>query len=169
MYKLREMERGDLKTINQWRNDKEVIDLLGAPFRFINLEVDEQWYEQYMKNRNQNIRCAIVDDSDKKIVGLISLVSINYLNQSGELHIMIGDKKNQGKGAGTFAVREMIHHAFDNMNLQRIELTVLENNTRAIHLYEKCGFKYEGRKRKAKYKNGEFVDMLMYAILREEL
>ena len=58
--------------------------------------------------------------------------------------------------------------AFNNMNLQRVELTVLDNNTRAKHLYEKCGFTYEGRKRKAKYKDGKFVDMLMYSILREE-
>lgn len=82
---------------------------------------------------------------------------------------MIGDCENQGKGIGTFAVKEMINHAFYNLNLHRIELTVLEDNVRAIHLYEKCGFKYEGRKRKAKYKNGKFVDMKMYAILREEI
>lgn len=32
----------------------------------------------------------------------------------------------------------------------------------------KCGFIYEGRKRNAKYKNGEFFDMLMYSILKPE-
>lgn len=62
----------------------------------------------------------------------------------------------------------MLNHAFNNMNLQRVELTVLEDNTRARHLYEKCGFVYEGKKRKAKYKNGKFVDMLIYSILKSE-
>ena len=90
------------------------------------------------------------------------------MNQSAEFHIMIGDIQNQGRGLGTFAVNSMLNHAFNNMNLQRVELTVLDNNTRAKHLYEKCGFTYEGRKRKAKYKDGKFVDMLMYSILREE-
>lgn len=169
MYKLRELEQKDLDTINKWRNNKELIDLLGAPYRFINYEVDVRWFEHYMKSRNESIRCAIVDDMNDKILGLISIVSINNLNQSGELHIMIGDCENQGKGIGTFAVKEMINHAFYNLNLHRIELTVLEDNVRAIHLYEKCGFKYEERKRKAKYKNGKFVDMKMYAILREEI
>ena len=41
MYKLRELERKDLIIINSWRNDYELIEQLGAPFRYINLEVDQ--------------------------------------------------------------------------------------------------------------------------------
>ena len=48
MYRLRELEKKDIAIINQWRNKKELIDYLGAPFRYINLDVDEQWYLQYI-------------------------------------------------------------------------------------------------------------------------
>lgn len=44
MYKLRELERKDLTIINSWRNDYELIEQLGAPFRYINLEVDQKWF-----------------------------------------------------------------------------------------------------------------------------
>lgn len=168
MYKLREIERKDLDLINSWRNDPELIEQLGAPYRFINNEVDQKWFDSYMNNRASQVRCAIVDNVDDKILGLVSLVSINQINQSAEFHIMIGNRDNQGKGIGSFAVREMLKHAFNNMNLNRVELTVLENNNRAKHLYEKNGFIYEGRKRKAKFKGGRFVDMLMYAIIRDD-
>ena len=168
MYRLRELDRKDLPTINKWRNDIELIDLLGAPFRFINLNVDEKWFENYMLNRHNTVRCSIVEDSNDDILGLITLTSIDYLNQCAELHIMIGDEDNQGKGIGTFAVTAMIKHAFYNMNLHRIELTVLENNTRARHLYEKIGFVCEGKKRNSKYKNGSYVNMMIYSILKEE-
>lgn len=168
MYSLRELEKKDLPTINKWRNSPELISFLGAPFRFINLQVDEKWYDNYMANRGNAIRCAIVEEEKDEILGLVSLVSIDFLNQSAELHIMIGNKENRGKGIGTFAVRAMVHHAFFNMNLHRVELTVLESNSRARHLYEKVGFVEEGLKRKAKYKNGEFVDMLLYSILKED-
>lgn len=167
-YCLREIERRDIKIINSWRNDPELIDFLGAPYRFINEEVDNCWYDNYMKNRINTIRCAIVEKDKDKILGLVSLTGIDSLNQCAEFHIMIGEKKNQGLGMGTFAVKEMMNHGFFNMNLQRIELSVLRENKRAIHLYEKCGFLYEGCKKKARYKNGKFVDLLMYAILREE-
>lgn len=168
MFCLRELERKDLPKINRWRNDPELIALLGAPFRYINLDVDIKWYESYMSNRGSAVRCAIVEEGEDEILGLVSLVSVNYMNQSAEFHIMIGDTENQGHGMGTFAVRSMLHHAFYNMNLQRVELSVLEDNERAKHLYEKCGFIYEGRKRKARYKDGKFVDLLMYAVLRTE-
>lgn len=167
MLRLRELYVDDLMIINCWRNNPNLISSLGAPFRYINYDVDKCWYDSYMNNRRTTVRCAIVDETDK-ILGLVSLVAIDHLNQSAEFHIMIGDTENQNKGIGTFAVKEMLNHAFNNLNLQRVELTVLENNERARHLYEKNGFKYEGRKRKANYKNGKFVDMLMYSILKDE-
>lgn len=168
MFRLRELERKDLAIINSWRNDAELISLLGAPYRYINLDVDVRWFEAYMGNRGSAVRCAITTTESDEILGLVSLVSVDYMNQSAEFHIMIGDKANQGKGIGTFAVQAMLRHAFYNMNLQRVELTVLDDNERAKHLYEKCGFVYEGCKRRAKFKNGKFVDMLMYSILRQE-
>lgn len=168
MYQLRELEKKDLITINQWRNNKVVIDFLGAPFRFINLDVDEQWFNSYLNHRDSSIRCSIVNENDE-ILGLISLTSINTINQSATMHIMIGKESNCGKGIGSFAIREMINHAFYNLNLRRIELSVLETNVRAQHVYEKNGFMYEGTKRKAVYKDGHFVDMKMYAILRDSL
>lgn len=168
MLKLRELERKDLKIINEWRNDPNLISFLGAPFRFINIEVDEKWFDTYMANRAVNVRCAIVDDSDDIIKGVVSLNSIDFLNQSAELNIMIGDEDNCGKGIGTFAVNEILKHAFKNMNLIRVYLAALEENSRARHLYEKVGFVQEGILRKSNFKNGRFVNMVMYSILREE-
>lgn len=157
-----------MAVINSWRNNYGLIEQLGAPFRYINLEVDQKWFDSYMNNRSNQVRCAIVEDNEDIILGMVSLVSINQINQSAEFHIMIGEDKNQGKGIGTFAVKEMLNHAFYNMNLNRVELTVLENNKRAIHFYEKNGFIYEGCKRKSRFKGGKFVDMLLYSVLREE-
>lgn len=168
MYKLRELERKDLPFINKWRNDPELIKYLGAPYRFINLGVDEKWFDSYMSSRNNTVRCAVVDENNDEILGLITLASVDYMNQSAELHIMIGNSENRNKGIGTFSVREMLRHAFYDMNLHRVELTVLETNERAIHLYEKVGFVHEGTKRNSKYKNGEFVNMKIYSILKEE-
>lgn len=167
-YRLRELQKKDLPVINQWRNDPELIAQLGAPYRFINLDVDTTWYDSYMSNRSTTVRCAVVGKDTDEILGLASLVSIDHMNQSAEFHIMVGSSENQGKGIGTFAVREMLHHAFDNLNLQRVELIVLENNDRARHLYEKVGFIQEGVKRNSKFKKGRFVNMVIYSILKSE-
>ena len=168
MYKLRELCRDDMKIINEWRNNPEIISCLGAPYRYINPEVDNSWYDNYLKNRATAVRCAIFDEDTSKLVGIVSLVGIDHLNQSAEFHILIGSEANQGKGAGTFATKEILKHAFLNLNLHRVELTVLESNKRAIRLYEKIGFVREGTKRAAKYKNGAFVDMYIYSLLKDE-
>lgn len=167
MYKLRELEKKDIVKINEWRNDPELISNLGAPYRYINVGVDERWFENYMNSRNTQVRCAIVNENDD-ILGLVSLVDIDYIKQSGTFHIMVGNYKNRGKGAGTFATEEMLKHAFYNLNLHRVELTVLENNFRAINLYEKIGFIKEGTKRECNFKQGRFVNMHIYSILRDE-
>jgi RimJ/RimL family protein N-acetyltransferase len=169
MYKLRELERKDIKSINKWRNDPHLIACLGAPYRFINEDVDSDWYDKYLNARSNSVRCAIVDsDREDEVLGLISLLNINYVNRCGELHIMIGNSENRGRGIGTFAVKAMIEHAFYNLNLRRIELGVLETNDAAIRLYEKTGFVREGLKRRSNYKNGEYVGMIMMGLLKEE-
>jgi len=167
MFKLREIEREDIPIINSWRAKKSLIDYLGAPFRYINKEVDYKWYEYYMNNRDKNIRCSILDENDK-LVGLVSLTNIDRLNQKAEFHIMIGDQNDRGKGIGSFATNEILKHAFYDMNLNRIELSVLKNNLRAINFYKKIGFKEEGINRQAIYKNGEFVDVIIMGILKED-
>ncbi len=167
MYKLREIERKDVPIINSWRNKKELIDCLGATYRYINLDVDFEWFDNYMKNRSNSVRCAVVGAEDN-ILGIVSLVSINHINQSAVLHILIGDSSNQDKGIGTFAIKVILSHAFYNLNLNRVELFALDSNDRAKHVYEKIGFTFEGKKRKAVFKNGHFVDMVLYSILREE-
>lgn len=166
MYKLREIESQDMAIINSWRNNKEIIDQLGATFRYINQDVDDEWFANYMRSRNSVARFTILEDDT--VIGLVSLTGINQLNQSAEFHIMIGNTEYQGKGVGTFAVNEILNHAFNDLNLHRVELTVLKTNERAFKLYEKAGFKREGTLRKVYYKNGSFVDAYMYSILKEE-
>ena len=163
---LREINRDDIQTINEWRNVHELIDCLGANFRYINQEVDLKWFDEYMKNRANTVRCAICEED--QLVGMVALTDINHINGDGLLHIMIGNANYQGKGIGYFAIVEMLKHAFLNLNLHRIELQVLESNKRAQSLYNKAGFKMEGIRRDSVYKNGYYQNLYIMSILREE-
>ena len=169
MFKLRELEKRDLATINKWRNDPGLICFLGSPFRYIAKEVDEEWYMDYLKNRGRTIRCAIVDDElEDHIMGLISLTNIDSINRNAELHIMIGKKENRGMGLGSFAIKAIVNHAFNNMNIHRIELEVLEDNLIARKLYKKIGFVEEGLRREIVFKNGNYKSMVLMSLLRTE-
>ena len=45
---------------------------------------------------------------------------------------------------------------------------MLADNLRVRHLYEKMGFVLEGTKRKASFKDGDYRDVCMYAILKDD-
>ena len=118
--------------------------------------VDEKWFDSYMANRHNTVRCAIVTEESDDILGLVSLTGIDQLNQSVTFHIMIGNNDNRNKGIGTFDVNEMLKYAFNNLHLNRVEIDVLASNNRAIHVYEKAGFVRERVMRSTVFKKGEF-------------
>jgi len=165
--RLRELARADLDAINRWRNDPDVVALLGGSFRHVCMTVDERWYESYLANRATNVRLAI-ELGDGRMVGAVYLVGIDWLNRSAEFAIWIGDAASQGKRVGEAATRLMLAHAFDDLNLERVHLSVLRHNERAIRLYRKVGFVEEGVLRRAAFKGGQYRDLLAMAMLRDE-
>lgn len=167
-YFLRELSREDKESINGWRNDKDLVDLLGSPFRYIDQSVDSAWMESYFSNRSNNVRLAICNTANKKIVGVIYLISIDWVSKNCELAILIGDTTHRGKGVGTFAIKSALRHAFLDLNLHRVYLTALEDNRHALNLYRKVGFTNEGTHKESIYKNGKYLNMIQMALLKSE-
>ncbi|WP_291634364.1 GNAT family protein, partial [Clostridium sp.] len=75
---------------------------------------------------------------------------------------------NRGRGYAKEALRLTIDFGFEELNLHRIELTVLEYNEPAIKLYERLGFKREGVYREFIHRDGKRYDMYLYGMLRPE-
>lgn len=168
MLELRELQRGDLPAITSWRAGRGMIDCLGAPYRYIGPEIDERWFDSYLSSRSNTVRCAVADaDSPAEILGLATLAGIDWVHRSCTFHIMVGPKA-QGRGVGTFALAGMLRHASSDLGLHRVELSVLDSNSRARSLYEKFGFVLEGTRRRAAFKNGRWEDMHVMAILADE-
>jgi putative acetyltransferase len=72
----------------------------------------------------------------------------------------------QGQGVGTALMHAVLHWADRWAMLLRVELTVFADNTRAIRLYERCGFEREGRMRGYAVRDGAYCDVLFMARLR---
>jgi diamine N-acetyltransferase len=166
---LRELSADDIPFINKWRNDYAVIELLGNNFNYISKEVDELWYRNYLANRSLCRRLAIVDTEIDEIVGTVQLTNIHSINRSAEYSIMIGNKLYWSRGVGFIASKYIVSHAFNDLNLHRIYLTVLEKNTRAIALYKKLGFVQEGLHEQALFKNGHYENLVSMALLSDKL
>lgn len=114
----------------------------------------------------QSIHYAITDETDEYL-GTISLKDIDLTARNAEYAISLR-KKAQGKGIATEATDKILRLAFYEFKLERVYLNVLSENERAIRLYEKCGFVYEGEFRKHLFLKGEFKTLRWYSILKEE-
>ena len=168
MVTLKEIARADLQAINRWRQDSDLLDGVGAPFRFISEEVDHAWFEDYLRRRGTDVLCAIVLADRPDPVGFVSLTGIDQVHRRAEFHLLIGERDVHGRGIGTIATSKMLRHAFRDLNLNRVFLSVINYNKAAIRVYEKVGFRKEGIAREAAFKRGCYADMVAMGILRNE-
>lgn len=81
---------------------------------------------------------------------------------------MLGEKAWWNKGYGTEAMRLMLRHGFETLNLHRIWLQVYANNQRGLRAYEKAGFQHEGIYREGHYQAGKYHDVFLMSVLRQE-
>ena len=98
------------------------------------------------------------------IIGTAGLtVNANHrMRHRGSIGIMV-HKDYQNKGIGTTLMDALIDVDDNWLMLVRIELTVFEDNERAINLNEKFGFKKEGIKHLAVIKNGKYENKYLMA------
>ena len=85
--------------------------------------------------------------------------SFNIIIDEGDVNNLSVDKSWRGKGIGNLLIEDMILSA-KSKNLQNITLEVNENNVVAINLYNKYGFKVEGKR--PKFYNGKDAALVMW-------
>ena len=90
------------------------------------------------------------------------------MEHHAELGIVIGKKHQWGKGYATEAMQLLVAYGFEQLNLHLLYLTVMASNERAAGIYERVGFRHEGRLRHRIYRDGTYRDLLSMSILRSE-
>jgi len=164
---LRALELDDYKVSIQWRNDDEISNLVGGPKYYVSSEREKEWVRNAIFDNSKIVLAICLKDSNKYI-GNIMLQDIDYVNRSGHVPVLIGDKTEWNKGYATEARMLMLHYAFYHKGLERIVAYVLEDNISSLKMHEKCGYKVEGVLRRSVYKNGKFHNQVVLSILRDE-
>ena len=163
---LRPLGRGDAELILPWVNDQEVTRTL-LLHRPINLESEEEFLAKAATSQTDFI-FGIVEKTSDRLVGVVGLPQIDYRNRHSSFGSFIGDKSKWGKGYGTEATFLTVQYAFGTLNLNRVWLHVSADNPAAIRAYEKVGFRKEGLLRQHLYRDGQHLDILAMAVLRDE-
>jgi RimJ/RimL family protein N-acetyltransferase len=101
-------------------------------------------------------------------VGNTGIHAIDRFNRRGETGLMIGDRSAWGRGYASEAVRLRTRFAFEELNLERLGSESLVENLAMHRALEKSGYQKIGRKRRYFFKGGQWHDVYVFEVLREE-
>jgi RimJ/RimL family protein N-acetyltransferase len=165
---LRAPDLCDLDTLHTWSNSREIwSQLVGWHFPY-----SRRSTEHWIRNRNDNDQSNqvfAIDTAEGELIGTINLVNIDWKNRSAFHGIMIGNPAARGQGYALDAVMTIMRYAFDELGLERLDTSLIDYNERSRSFYtRKCGWAYEGVRRRAIYRNGQYHDLILIGILRAE-
>lgn len=138
----------------------------GSQQIFSRLDIDV--YLKDICSDRSRIDFLIFSKESNKEVGEVVINDIYRNNRSANMRIFINRKEDFNKGYGSEAIILALNYSFGMLNLHRIELETFSFNKRAIHVYEKIGFKREGIKRDGWFYNHKYYDMVTMSILEDE-
>jgi RimJ/RimL family protein N-acetyltransferase len=165
--RLRAFREDDLKNCVAWLNNPAVTRYL-LHMRPWSLAEEKAWIERVMRNEDRGSVHFVIETTDGEYAGTTGLMQIDRRNRSAEAGIVIGRPEEWGRGLGSDAMKGLLRHGFEELNLHRVSLRVYAFNERAIRAYLKLGFVEEGRLRQAMFRHGAWHDVLIMALLAEE-
>ncbi|WP_316814491.1 GNAT family protein [Pedobacter nyackensis] len=101
------------------------------------------------------------------LVGRIGLHHIDAQNNTASIGYWL-TKSAQGKGIVLKSCIAMISFGFDKLNLHRIELKAAVNNYRSQAIPKQLKFVEEGILREAELVNNQYLDLILYAMLKHD-
>lgn len=155
----------------KWRNDERIYKWCRQS-DVISHADQMDWYER-QRNDPTIKMYAIMQRHEKsaidadRVVGVCGLTSIDTLNRRAEFSLYIAPEY-QRKGLAKAALKTLLRHGFENLNLHLIWGETFDGNP-AAKMFEHLGFRHEGTRREFYFKAGRYIDAHLYSVKREEV
>lgn len=161
---LRRIEETDLPALFQWRNDYRVWKWCrqNEPLHPSN---HKKWFDWQASDKSVSMFAVLDQDGD--IVGVCGLTDIDRTNRRAEFSLYI-DPDRMGNGYGASSLRTLFRHGFDRLGLNVIWGETFDTNP-AASLFRKVGMKQEGVRRDFYFREGKFLDAILFSIRRNEI
>jgi len=154
-------------TYLDWLNDREVTQYMERCY-FPTTAEDARKYIRKCNDGN-NLLLNIVAAQDDRDIGNIRLGPIYWIQRQADINILIGDHDYRRKEDHTVqaAIELVLEYAFMRLGLVKVSVSIIEDDTESIHLYEKLGFRKEAILRRHTFLDGVFHNVFLYGLLDE--
>jgi RimJ/RimL family protein N-acetyltransferase len=106
-------------------------------------------------------------DLEGEAVGGVGVIGRDGMEiHTGQFGYWLGEP-HWGKGLATVCAQALKDHAFANPRYMRLEAPVFAWNKASMRVLEKAGFSREGTLRRSALKDGQLIDQVMYAAIRD--
>lgn len=164
---LRAIEMEDLSLLIEWRNDPEIYKNLYEQ-EPLSLVMERSWFESFLQ-RNDEKFWIIENILDREPIGTVGLVHIDWRNRKSEWsRFLIYPPKYKRGGYDSETESLILRYVFEHMNLNRLYVEVFSRNLNVINLHKKFGFKKEGLFKKHIFKDGQYIDIVIMALLKDD-
>jgi ribosomal-protein-alanine N-acetyltransferase len=150
-----------------WFDDTRVCEF-NSHHVFPYSQKDAEAYIRSTHASKDTLALAIVLKDKHVHIGNISLQKINFIDQTAEFAIIIGDRDFWGKGYSREAAELLFRHGFMELNLNRIYCGTSVDNHAMLKLAEELGMQMEGKRRSHMFKHGRYVDIIEFGVLKTE-
>jgi RimJ/RimL family protein N-acetyltransferase len=166
--RLRGLRDTDLPSLVRWWQDPELgalqMSSVVPPSEAAARELFSRWSSNQGDGVGFSIETLPGDGGPGTLVGHLTLFDVRPRTRAATFAIGLGPE-HLGRGYGTDATRLAVRYGFREMNLHRIQLTVLAFNERGRAAYRRAGFREEGRRRDAVFHDGSYRDEVLMSVL----
>jgi RimJ/RimL family protein N-acetyltransferase len=106
---------------------------------------------------------------DGQRAGVMAFEVANRRSRIADLRSLMLLPEFRGRGIADSAARLLVRHLLFDLDYHRVQLECYGFNERAIRHAERAGFVKEGVKRKAYWRHGEWVDGVLFGLVREDV
>ena len=165
---LRAIEEKDLEISRDTTNNPNVEATIIGWSVPISKKNQIEWFKNE-HNTFTNIRYIIANKDNDEAMGMIGLYNIDWKNGVvPSFGLKIFNTNNRKKGFAFDALMTLLKYVFYELRMNRVEYKTLYFNKSALNVVEKAGFKIEGEKRAAVYKNGRFNNVIIGGCLKSD-
>lgn len=127
--------------------------------------IHEKGYESY---NQKMLNFQIVEKQSNTIIGNCGFHSWNPQHHRAEIGYALNSDEFKNKGFMKEALGKILEYGFYELDMNRIEALIDENNTPSKKLLEYFGFTKEGVVRGHYLVDGVFEDSVLYSLLKSE-
>ncbi len=164
---LRALERNDLSTLLDWRNQPEYRRFF-REYRELGSDQQQGWYERIVLQDRNTEMFAVTELETMELIGACGLCYIDWVNRNADVSIYIGkDGIYADKTYAADAVRIMMKYGFEELGLHRLWTELYDFDEKKIDMFQSLGFVLEGRHRETHWSEGAWHDSLFFGRLAD--